>query len=74
MKITFNLRSGIGALTLELAGDEEEIMERIKTAIEHGTILDLTDVKGDRVVIPGQAIGYVLVPTSQSHRVGFGRA
>ena len=74
MKVTFNLRSGVGTLSLEVGGNEDEIMAQVKEAIETNSILDLTDTKGDRVVIPASMIGYVLVPTSQSHRVGFGRA
>lgn len=68
MKVTFNLRSGVGTLSLEIAGNEDEIMAQVKEAIETNSILDLTDTKGDRVVIPASMIGYVLVPTSQSHR------
>ena len=74
MKVTFNLRSGVGTLSLEVAGNEDEIMAQVKEAIETNSILDLTDTKGDPVAIPASMIGYVLVPTSQSHRVGFGRA
>ena len=65
MKVTFNLRSGVGTLSLEIAGNEDEIMAQVKEAIETNSILDLTDTKGDRVVIPASMIGYVLVPTSR---------
>lgn len=74
MKVTFNLRSGIGPITLDLPGDDDKIISSIKAAIKTDDILDLTDVRGDRFVLPASMIGYVLVPTTEAHRVGFGRA
>ena len=73
MKVTLNLRSGIGPVSLDLPGDDEEVLDQIKKSLAEGEILDLTDAKGDRLVIPADAIGYVLVPATQSPRVGFGR-
>ena len=73
MKITFNFRSGVGPLTLELPGEETDLVNQIKSAIEKGEVLDFTDTKGDRVVIPAEMIGYVIAPTTAAHKVGFGR-
>lgn len=73
MNVTFNFRSGVGPLTLELPGEEDAILTQIKIAIEKGEVLDFTDTKGDRVVIPAQMIGYVMAPTTAAHKVGFGR-
>lgn len=74
MKVTLNLRSGIGPITLDLPGESENVISTIKAAIKAGEILDLTDVRGDRFMLPASMIGYVLVPTTEAHRVGFGRA
>ncbi len=38
----------------------------------NGAALDLTDVKGRRVFVPGTAIGYVEIGEEQRRRVGFG--
>lgn len=73
MKITINLRSGIGPIPLEVDGEEEAVLTHIKRTIEENGIVDLTDSKGDRVVIPAAMIGYVMIPATISHRVGFGR-
>lgn len=73
MEVTFNLRSGIGPLNLDLDEDEDRLFARIKEAMNNDTLLDLTDTKGDRVVISGRMIGYVLAPTETAHKVGFGR-
>ncbi len=74
MKVTFNLRSGVGPITLDLPGQDDAIVANIKSAIDSESTLELTDDRGDRVLIPTDAIGYVLFPTTQPHRVGFGRA
>ncbi len=73
MKLTLNFRSGIAPLTLDIEQEEEEVLRRVKDAIEHGKILDLTDSSGDRVLIPATNIGYAAVPARQSTPIGFGR-
>lgn len=73
MKVTFNFRSGVGPLTLDLPGEEADVLDQIKKAIEDSDVLDFTDTKGDRVIIPSTVIGYVMVPTTSAHKVGFGR-
>ena len=73
MRITFNFRYGLSPLTLELEGDEATLLAQVEDALENGTLLKLTDIKGERVMIPGSEVSYVLIP-SESHRpVGFGR-
>ena len=37
-----------------------------------GAALDLTDVKGRRVIVPSAAIGYVEIGEEERRRVGFG--
>lgn len=37
-----------------------------------GLTLDLTDVKGRRVIVPANAIGYVEIGEEERRRVGFG--
>lgn len=73
MKLVLNLRDGIPPLALDIEGDEDSVLETVKNAINKGEILDLTDSKGERVLIPASAIGYALVPSRKSSPVGFGR-
>ncbi|MFZ1382593.1 MAG: DUF3107 domain-containing protein [Scrofimicrobium sp.] len=73
MKLVLNLRDGIPPLALDVEGDEETILETVRNAINKGEILDLTDAKGERVLVPASAIGYALVPTRKASPVGFGR-
>lgn len=73
VKLTFNFRAGTTPLTLDLKGDVEEALAKIKKAIEDDTVLDLTDAEGERVLIPANAIAYVTVPSRAPAPVGFGR-
>ncbi|PWG59698.1 DUF3107 domain-containing protein [Bifidobacterium catulorum] len=50
----------------------DEVSAAISEAVGQGTVVDLTDVKGRRIVIPGKAIGYAIVGSETSHPVGFG--
>ena len=61
------------ALVAVVGAPRARMKKRIAAVVSAGPQI-ATDTKGDRVVIPASMIGYVLVPTSQSHRVGFGRA
>lgn len=73
MKLVLNLRDSVAPLALEIDGDEEAILSQVRKAIETQEILDLTDSKGERVLIPSSSIGYALVPSKQHAPVGFGR-
>ncbi len=73
MHLTFNFRSGLAPLTLELEGNEDDVLTKVREAIEGKAILDFSDVRGERFLIPAGAIGYVVVPSRPSTPVGFGR-
>lgn len=73
MKLTLNFRSALTPLTLDLPGSEDEILAHVKAAIENNEILDLTDTRGERVLVPARSIGYAVVPSPQTTPVGFGR-
>lgn len=74
MKLTINFRSALAPLTMDLDRDEHEVLGEVKEAISSDGILDFTDIKGDRIVLPASAIGYVSVPSGVARRVGFGRS
>ncbi len=73
MHVTFNFRSGLAPLTLELDGSEDDVLAKVRGAIEQKEILDFSDARGERFLIPAASIGYVVVPSRPSTPVGFGR-
>jgi hypothetical protein len=52
---------------LDAAGVEDQV----RAALAEDGVLSLTDVKGRRVVVPGQKIAYVEVSVSTVGKVGF---
>lgn len=73
MRLTINFRWGVAPLTVELDGPEEEVLGQVTKAIETEGIFRFTDNKGEKYVIPGKAVAYVQVPSTQHTPVGFGR-
>lgn len=73
MKIVIGLRHGGGQLSFELDWKEEDLVSELQKIRESDGLLDFSDVKGDRVLLPADSIGYILVPTETERRVGFGR-
>ncbi len=73
MKLVLNLRDGVAPLTLDIDAEEDVVLNQVREAIKNQEVLDLTDVRGERVLVPSSSIGYALVPTKQQTPVGFGR-
>ncbi|MFT0762695.1 DUF3107 family protein [Scrofimicrobium sp. R131] len=70
MKIEIRMRHG-GQLDFETAATAEQLRELLKQEDE---ILDLTDSKGNRALIPIHAISFIVIPHEREMRVGFARA
>lgn len=73
MRITFNFRAGSAPLNIEVSGEEAEVLTSVRDALKDGTLLELEDTKGDRIILQGAEIAYVIVPSEQHRPVGFGR-
>lgn len=57
---------------LETNEDADAVVKQVETALTKGTLLDLTDVNGRRVLVPGERIAYLEIGDDSSRRVGFG--
>ncbi|GMA32132.1 DUF3107 domain-containing protein [Litorihabitans aurantiacus] len=71
MEITIGIRQVARELTLETNQSADEVTAAVEKALG-GAILDLTDSRGRRVVVPSEAIGYVELGAEETRRVGFG--
>ncbi|TDE97509.1 DUF3107 domain-containing protein [Occultella glacieicola] len=78
MEITIGIKNVARELSLEVSEDGDAVVAAINAAIakaadgENGGVLDLTDTKGRRVVVPVAALGYVEIGADEPRRVGFG--
>lgn len=74
MKIVVGLRHGAGNFNFEIDWSEDELFKRFQSANAENGVFDLTDMKGERVLIPASSIAYISVPKVEERRVGFVRA
>ena len=72
MEITIGVRDVAREITIESPLSADELREIVKTALDAGTTLELTDEQGAQLLVPGGALGYVRFGTETPRRVGFG--
>ncbi|MBW8481306.1 DUF3107 domain-containing protein [Actinomadura parmotrematis] len=71
------VRIGVQFVPRELVVDTRQSGEEVQRALaealaeEHG-VLVLDDVKGGRVVVPADRVGYLEIGEDEARRVGFG--
>ncbi len=73
MKVVFGMRDMATPLLVDVNEDTESLLDRTKTAIAAGTVLELTDSKGDQLLVNGSTVAFIQVSSEQNHKVGFGR-
>ena len=72
MEITIGVRDVAREITIESPLSADELREIVRTALDAGTTLELTDEQGAQLLVPGGALGYVRFGTETPRRVGFG--
>lgn len=70
MEIRIGVQNVSRELTVETDLTADAVAKLVADALA-GATLDLTDVKGRRVVVPSAAIGYVELGEEAKRRVGF---
>ena len=71
MEITIGIRQVAREISVETSLSADEVATAVEKALA-GSILDLTDTRGRRVVVPSAAIGYIEIGAEEQRRVGFG--
>ena len=72
MEILIGIRGNKNLLGFDVDMSENELMAKVNEALasDHG-VLDLTDTKGQRTLVPAHALGYVQIAAKTERRVGF---
>ena len=72
MEIFIGIRDNTRQLALDVDMTENELMAKVNEALisAHG-VLDITDTKGQRTLVPAHALGYVQIANKTERRVGF---
>ena len=72
MDITIGVQNQAREINLESDATSDEVTKLVTAAISGGSVLELVDTKGRRVLVPSAAIGYVEIGTEEPRKVGFG--
>ena len=72
MEILIGIRGNKNLLGFDVDMSENELIAKVNEALasDHG-VLDLTDTKGQRTLVPAHALGYVQIANKTERRVGF---
>ncbi|MFV0252381.1 MAG: DUF3107 domain-containing protein [Beutenbergiaceae bacterium] len=78
MEITIGVRDVPRELTLEFSGDADKVADQVGEVLskaangDNGAVLDLTDDRGNRVLVPAATLGYIQIGAQEARQVGFG--
>lgn len=71
MKVVIGVRNVAHELIVDVNMSAEEFTQAVRHAIHDNHILELTDSQGDKILVPGQAIGFTQITADEPRRVGF---
>ncbi|KQU00149.1 MULTISPECIES: DUF3107 domain-containing protein [Sanguibacter] len=72
MEITIGVQNLAREIVVETDATADDVAARVSAALKDGTVLELTDAKGRRVLVPAATIGYVELGSEEQRKVGFG--
>ncbi len=71
MEVRIGVQQTARELVLESTETADAVAKKATEALAKGSVLDLVDDKGRRVVVPGDRLAYVEIAASEQRRVGF---
>ncbi|EAP99985.1 DUF3107 domain-containing protein [Knoellia sp. CPCC 206453] len=73
MEVNIGVQNVAREIAIETDASPAEVSKAIAAALTDGGILRLTDTKGRELLVPGRALGWVMVGESEKSKVGFGQ-
>ncbi len=71
MEVKIGVQNAQRELTIDTTLDADGVQEAVAEALKEGGVLSLTDIKGRRILVPGERLAYVDIATGVSGTVGF---
>ncbi len=71
MKIRIGVQRSPHEHELDIDISREELAQKVAAATDAGTLLELTDDKGNTLMVPGAHLAFVRMISSDKPRVGF---
>lgn len=72
MEITIGVQNLNRELVVETDQKADDVAQAVRTALEGGPALEITDNKGRQIIVPTAALGYVEIGSGDQRPVGFG--
>lgn len=72
MEVKIGVRNAGRELFLETSQSTDEVAAAVAAAVKAGGVLELTDDKGRRVIVPTEALAYVETGATEVRKIGFG--
>ncbi len=72
MEIKIGITNIAREVTFETDATPDEVAHKVREAVAESSLLDLTDDKGRRILVPGERLGYVDLGSPSARAVGFG--
>ncbi|HOA27648.1 MAG TPA: DUF3107 domain-containing protein [Arachnia sp.] len=72
MEIKIGITNIAREVTFETDATPDEVAQKVREAVAESSLLDLTDDKGRRILVPGERLGYVDLGSPSARAVGFG--
>ena len=72
MEIKIGITNIAREVTFETDATPDEVAQKVREAVAGSSLLDLTDDKGRRILVPGERLGYVDLGSPSARAVGFG--
>ena len=71
MEIRIGIQNVAREITFETDMTKDDVMEKVRAAVNDNANLELTDNKGGTVLVPAGVLGYVEIGDASARRVGF---
>lgn len=71
MEVKIGIQHAPREIVVEVDLGQDEVEEMVRTAIDNGSPVSLTDAKGRRVLVPGSSIAYIELGGGVTGTVGF---
>ncbi len=72
MEIKIGITNIAREVTFETDATPDEVAQKVREAVAESSLLDLTDDKGRRILVPGERLGYVDLGSPSARAVGLG--
>ena len=71
MEVKIGIVQTARELVVETASTQDQVQEALATAVADGSVFELADDKGRKVLVPASQLAYVEIGEAGERRVGF---